>query len=126
MTYNNVSPTSFDDVPPSSQGSTGSISQINTASGQLTSTGGNTPTIGLATTGVVPGNYTNPNLDVDAYGRLILVSQGSGTGGVTGIYPNGDTSSLGMGLGTCLSQTVTGAENCGYNGSDGTIIVEGM
>lgn len=41
--------------------------------------------IDLATTGITPGSYVNPNVSVDAYGRVTSIANGSVAGTVTSV-----------------------------------------
>lgn len=52
------------------------IASINVSS-PITSTGGTTPTIGHATSGVSAGSYSNVNLTVNASGHITAISNGS-------------------------------------------------
>lgn len=59
----------------------GTVNSITAGDGLSGGTITNVGTISLAPTGVSPGAYTNTNLTVDQYGRVLLAATGTGGGG---------------------------------------------
>lgn len=55
------------------------VTNILVDAGELTTTGGSLPTLGLATVAVTPGTYQGADITVDAFGRVTFAASGAGT-----------------------------------------------
>jgi len=76
-------------------------SDLSVSGSPITSSG--SIAINLNNTGIVAGAYTNPNITVDAKGRVTLISSGSGSGGEANTASN-------LGGGTGLFASKVGAD----------------
>ena len=109
------------DLPTSPYGGGGSVTSVTGTAGRITSTGGATPQIDLATAGTA-GTYASPSsVTTDAYGRVTAITAGSAptasgwSNGGTVVYLTTSTDDVSIGSNTPVTNRKLSITNEGTN-----------
>lgn len=117
--YASLTVDSFGRLTAASSG-TAPVTAVNADAGELTSTGGTTPSLGLATIGTItPGAYTSADITVDGFGRITAVANGTPstaggwTDGGTAVYLATSTDQVSIGSNTPVTNRKLSVINTG-------------